>query len=78
MNMILQPLPFGVPIHNWRDYRSQKPILCSFVCVIFAILKLCAKVTSSHGLVGKWEEKGVHGLLLVFFRETREQFYNSS
>ena len=73
MNMILQPLPFGIPIHDWRDYRSQKPILCSFVCVIFAVLKLCAKVTSSHGLVGKWEEKGVHGLLLVFFRETREQ-----
>ena len=70
--MTLQPLPFGIHIHNWRDYRSQKPILCSFVCVI-AILKLCAKVTSSHGLVGKWEEKGVHGLLLVFFRKTREQ-----
>ena len=46
--------------------------------ILSAILKLCAKVTSSHGLVGKWEEKGVHGLLLVFFRETREQFYNSS
>ena len=73
MNMILQPLPFGIPIHNRRDYRSQKPILCSFVCVIFAVLKLCAKVTSSYDLVGKWEEKGVHGLLLVFSRENREQ-----
>ena len=73
MNMTLQPLPFGIPILNWRDYRSQKPILCSFVCVISAILKLCAKVTSSYDLVGKWEEKGVHGLLLVFSRENREQ-----
>lgn len=50
--MILQPLPFGIPIHNWRDYRSQKPILCSFVCVIFAILKLCAKVTHMVWWVG--------------------------
>ena len=73
MNMISQPLPFGIPIHNWRDYRSQKPILCSFVCVIFAILKLSAKVTSSRGLVSKWEEKGAHVFLLVCFRETREQ-----
>ena len=32
--MTLQPLPFGIPIHNWRDYRSQKPLLCSFMCDI--------------------------------------------